>query len=76
MTALFSYFSKNFQLVGGARSLGETGGKIGLNVEELSFSQGLSREFFQVVLHTSEHSILHLFWPNSAASNLNKNQKS
>ena len=29
--------------------LGGTGGKIGLNVEKWSFSQGLSREFFQIV---------------------------
>ena len=29
------------------------------------FSQGLSREFFQVVPDISEHTILHLFWLNS-----------
>ena len=37
---------------GRARFLGGTGGKIGINVEKLSFSQGLSRELFQVVLDT------------------------
>ena len=40
-----------------ARFLEGTGGKIGLKVEKWSFSQSLSREFFQVVPDTSGHSI-------------------
>ena len=53
MIVLFLYFSKsNFKVGGSARFLGGTGGKTGLNVEKWSFSQGLSREFFQVVPDT------------------------
>ena len=37
---------------GSARFLEGTAGKIGLNVEKWSFSQGLSKEFFQVVPDT------------------------
>ena len=43
--------------------LGETAGKVGLNVEKWSFSQGLSREFFQVVPDTSETLFLTKFTP-------------
>ena len=46
---------------GSATFLGGAGGKIGLNMEKWSFTQGLSREFFQVVPDTSENTILHLF---------------
>ena len=42
----------NFKVGGSARFLGGTGGKIGLNVEKWSFSQGLNREFFQIVIDT------------------------
>ena len=50
MIVLFLYFSKsNFKVGGSARFLGGTGGKIGLNMEKWSFSQGLSRGFFQIV---------------------------
>ena len=35
--------------------------KIGLNVGKWSFSQGLSKGFFQVVPEISDHSILHIF---------------
>ena len=43
---------------------GGAGRKIGLNVGKWSFSQGLSRGFFQVVPDISEHSILHIFCLN------------
>ena len=53
MIVLFLYFSKsNFKVGGSARFSGGTGGRTGLNVEKWSFSQGLSREFFQVVSDT------------------------
>ena len=62
LIALFSYILKgNFKVGGNAIFLGGTGGKIGLNVEKWSLSQGFSREFFQVVPDTSEHSIFILF---------------
>ena len=38
-----------------------TDGKTRLNVKKWSISHGLSREFFQKVPDTLEHSILHLF---------------
>ena len=63
-------------MAGSARFLGGIGGKIGLNVEKYSFSQGLSREFFQVVPDTYEHTILHVFRPNLLPSELKKHQKS
>ena len=37
---------------GSVRFFGGIGGKIGLNVEKWSFSQGLSKDFFQVVPDT------------------------
>ena len=44
MIVLFLYFQKsNFKVSSSARFLGGTGGKIGLNVEKWSYSQGLSR---------------------------------
>ena len=53
MIVLFIYFqNSNFKVGRSARLLGRTGEKIGLNVEKWSFSQGLSREFFQVVPDT------------------------
>ena len=53
MIVLFLYFSKNnFKAGESARFLGGTGEKIGLNVGKWSFSQGLRREFFQVVPDT------------------------
>ena len=62
MIVLFLCFRKsNFKVGGSATFLGGACGKIGLNVEKWSFSQDLSREFFQVVPDTSEHTILHLF---------------
>ena len=61
MIVLFLYFSKsNFEVDESARFLGGTGEKIGLNVEKWSFSQGLSRKFFQAVSDTSERTIVHL----------------
>ena len=77
MIVLSMYFQKsNFKVGGSARFLGGAGGKIGLNVEKWSFSQGLNREFFQVVPDISAHNILHLFRPSSLPSKLKKNQKS
>ena len=62
MIVLFLYFKKsNFEVGVSARFFGGTGGKIGLNVEKWSFSQGLSTEFFQIVPGISKHTILHLF---------------
>ena len=62
MMVVFLYVSKsNFKVSGSATFLGGTGGKIELNVEKWSFSQGLIREVFQVVPNTSQHTILHLF---------------
>ena len=57
LIVLFLYFSKsNFKLGGKARFLRGTAGKIELNVEKWSFSQGLSREFSRGV---SEGSKIH-----------------
>ena len=47
-----AFQKSNFKVGGSAIFLGETDGKIGLNVEKWSFSQGLSKEFFQVVANT------------------------
>ena len=60
---------------GSAKFLGGTGGKIGLNVEKWSFSQGLRREFLQIVPDAKEHNILHPFRPSSLPSKLKKHQK-
>ena len=60
---------------GSAAFFGGTGGKIRLNVEKWSFSLHFSREFFQVVLGTSEHIILHLL-TKFTPSKLKKHQKS
>ena len=50
---IFMCFSKsNFEMGKSARFLEGTGGKIGLNVEKWSFSQGLSSEFSQIVPDT------------------------
>ena len=56
-----NFGKRNFKVGGSARFLGGTSGKIELNVEKWSFSQGLSRELFQVVPGKSEYTILHLF---------------
>ena len=51
MITLFSYIEKrDFKVSRSARFLGGTGGKIGLNVEKLSFSKGLSRNFSRLSL--------------------------
>ena len=56
---------------GSAKLLGGTGGKIGLNVEKWSFSQGLSREFFQVV-PTSKNTILYTFFDHVYSPQISK----
>ena len=52
---------------GTVRFLGETGRKLGLNVEKCPFFQGLSRELFQFVPDTSGKITLHTFFDQIAS---------
>ena len=60
MIVLFLYFLKsNFEVV--RRDRWKNRDKCG----KIVILSGLKQEIFQVVPDTSEHTILHLFWPNS-----------
>ena len=61
MIVLFLYFLKSdFEVVRSARFFGGTGGKIGINVEKLSFCQDVSRKFSRLSL-TNQNTLSYTF---------------
>ena len=60
---------------GNARFLGETGGKIELNVEKWSFSQGVSREFSRLSL-THKNTLSYTFSDQIDSPQSSKSPKS
>ena len=75
MVAVFLYFSKsNFEVGGSARLLGRTSGKTGLNVENWSFSQGLSRNFSRLSM-THQNALFYTFSDQSHPPKISKASK-